>query len=557
MFKIKYRLLILSLAVITPILVVFLLLKIIHLSNCSLEYNDIKLTPVNRFLLSTVLINRCHITKDELYSHIRKAFPDMPNIKPLAAKRTYVTNKEAAHYIKVYSQIYMKKTTEEIPPENIKFDKWYTDMMQDGSSYTIIADIRKGLTLVTDTEKYIKNLDLTKFEKQGTDFANERYAPERIGKQIDKIDMVYDYDFKRLNKLENKLTYVDRRRVLRYIFSNLTKDANDNNEVYMKIHKFIARSSMHNMYLQPVYPDKTMVTDPLLLLELGEMRCGHVARLAVDLFKAGNYNARLIQAGGHVLAEIYFDDSWHYFDADIFGENSVVFLNGKIPSMSELSEEPYAIDMTASYVESNGRSNYTDTPYPSYNYFSKKAYAPDTALIYEKKATPTEELNNLYGWNYYASLPDKQRILYEMEPSYKPSRIKFKEIIFSDKKPSIVTIQWYPPKDLDNDLSGYRVYVSSQTRGWDYEEFVGEKKLAIYRSYPEGYDYRMYSQMFRKPLSDYALFTITDTSIDISVDKDKNYYISVEPFDEHGEAVGTEYYNMSNELLIRNEVAFR
>ena len=63
-----------------------------------------------------------------------------------------------------------------------------------------------------------------------------------------------------------------------------------------------------------MHPDKSIVKDPLVLLELGEMRCGHVAGLAVDLFDAMGYEGRLVQLSCHVIAEIKYDGRWHYFD---------------------------------------------------------------------------------------------------------------------------------------------------------------------------------------------------------------------------------------------------
>ena len=91
-----------------------------------------------------------------------------------------------------------------------------------------------------------------------------------------------------------------------------------------------------------------MVSDPLVLLQLGEMRCGHVARVAVDLFSAAGYQARLVQLGAHVIAEVYYGQNWHYFDADMFKGGQCVFNpDGSIPSVDQLSQSPYLIDSLA------------------------------------------------------------------------------------------------------------------------------------------------------------------------------------------------------------------
>ena len=38
--------------------------------------------------------------------------------------------------------------------------------------------------------EFIKNLDIRKYETNGTDYANPKYNPERIGKRIEEIDIV-------------------------------------------------------------------------------------------------------------------------------------------------------------------------------------------------------------------------------------------------------------------------------------------------------------------------------------------------------------------------------
>jgi hypothetical protein len=144
------------------------------------------------------------------------------------------------------------------------------------------------------TKDYITNLDISKFERNGSDFTNPTYSPLRLGKPLEHIDKTYDYDFQRLAQIEERLEGVDRKKVLRHIFCVLTKDATTNKEKHIAILKFLHKSSF-NTYLQPMYPNKGMVCDPLVLLELAEMRCGQVNRIAVDLFASAGIKGRLLQ----------------------------------------------------------------------------------------------------------------------------------------------------------------------------------------------------------------------------------------------------------------------
>ena len=151
------------------------------------------------------------------------------------------------------------------------------------------------------TEDYIKNFDIDRFETLGSDFTNPKYSPYRLGKALEDIDVVYDYDFEQLEKVEKSLAGIDRRRALNQIFEKVTEGSDTDTERHLRVLEFLQKASFHNYMLQPMYPDGVMVYDPLVLLELGEMRCGQVNRIAVDIFRAAGYDSRLVQAGGMYL----------------------------------------------------------------------------------------------------------------------------------------------------------------------------------------------------------------------------------------------------------------
>jgi len=181
------------------------------------------------------------------------------------------------------------------------------------------------------TNLFIQNIDISKYEKSGSDFGNPKYSPLRIGKTLEEIDITYDYDFDRLAKTTKSLQGVDRHSALNHIFNEITNGAKNNTERHLLVLKFLQRSSLHNL-IQPIYPDKTGVFDPLVLLELSEMRCGQVSRVAIDLFASKGIKGRLVQVKNHVLAELFYDDSWHFFDADLLGGDQMIFNSqGEIP----------------------------------------------------------------------------------------------------------------------------------------------------------------------------------------------------------------------------------
>lgn len=464
----------------------------------------------------------------------------------------------AVKFLQTNSEKYMNSNMPNIKAENIRFNHWLKDLSNKNIRDLKIKDVSEGVNIILKTEKYISQTKPQKFEQQGTDFHNVKFDPERIGKPYSEIDVVYDYDFKRLAYVESTLSGIDRKRVLKYLFYLLSRNAKNNNEIYMNVFKFLSKASFHNPVLQPMYPDTTMVADPLVLLELGEMRCGQVARIAVDMFQANGFDARLVQAGGHVLAEVFFDNDWHYFDADIFGGTSVAKIDGTIPSVIKLSKQPFIIDSLLSYIEANA---YTDRltninlPYPSYYYFSIKAYsqASNVSSYFKKLASDEEELNKYYGWNYGQTILDNDRILYDMNPYYKPLSVKFKNIDQIDEEgKKIYIVEWYPSYDGDSDLLGYRVLISDRSRGWAFESFYGDKGLEKYRSHPDGYDPSMYEKMYEIPYANIATIITKKTSVEISIEKNISYFVRIMPFDKHGEEVGIPYYFRSNELKLTN-----
>ena len=131
------------------------------------------------------------------------------------------------------------------------------------------------------TQAYIDAFTPARYELSGSDFLNERYSPKRIGKPLDQIDEVKDYDFELLAKVSGRLADVDRRQALKAIFEKITSGARTETEREVKLLEFLHQSGYHNIFVQPMYEDGQAVFDPLVLLELGEMRCGQVARIAM------------------------------------------------------------------------------------------------------------------------------------------------------------------------------------------------------------------------------------------------------------------------------------
>lgn len=77
---------------------------------------------------------------------------------------------------------------------------------------------------------------------------------------------------------------------------------------------------------------------------------------------------------------------------------------------------------------------------------------------------------------------------------------------------------------------------------------------SVKRYFVGGWNPEMYDKLFKEPPRDVQLFEIDSTSIELEVaDYKFPIYVTVMPFDKHGESVGRRLYNMSAELKLSRE----
>ncbi len=415
---------------------------------------------------------------------------------------------------------------------------------------TWLQSLIEATCVYKSTEDYLQRFDPKKYMLAGTDFFNPKYSPYRLVKPLDQIDITFDYPSQHLERVEKNLRKVDRLDALKGIFEKITHGATTNQEKHLAVLNFLYKASYHNTWVQPMYPDKQAVFDPLVLLELGEMRCGAVARVAADLFDAAGYQTRLVQANAHTTAEIFYDGGWRLFEADLAG-GPPIMIDGRIPSVYELAKSPFLIDQVPTHLEGyvapkRDHPSEKSPIYPSYFFFSKKELSKIDANYYYKTATPEEASNSKwYGWNYYKKVSDRWKLA-DFEPKYEPDPPKF---IIVKRNGDKFVIEWLAALDSDNDLLGYRVYVSSKSRGWNYQDIDAPEDVKRY--FMGGWKPEMYDNLFKEPPRDVQFFETDKTRIELAAADSKfPIYVTVMPFDKHGESVGRRLYNMSAELKL-------
>jgi hypothetical protein len=416
----------------------------------------------------------------------------------------------------------------------------------------LVPQVHPARAAHSPTDAYLAGLDVRRFERQGTDYTNPAYSPLRLGKPLAELDVVWDYDYPRLEVVARRLDGVDRRTVLAAVFDQVTRGCWTNTERHLAVLKFLHKAGNHTL-LQPTWPDRTGVFDPLVLLELGEMRCGQVNRLAVDLFAAAGFGGRLVQAAGHVGAEVYYDSGWHYFDATFGGNGeSVRNPDGTIPSVAELSETPERIDGLTVHWEPDYRNGFWATrgwPYPSWNYFSAWAYAETGGrpTVYVKTATPCQERESRhYGWEYGLSEDDAARKLWDLPQWTAPTSpfITRCEILRSDAGRAI-ELEWEAAG-----ADGFVVTVGGMSRGWNFDMGGLPDRLAGLKSSTRGWRPEDYEARFTLPPADLGRVEVRESRARVVLPDGRPVYVTVMAYDAHGRAAGRRVFPMSEELLL-------
>lgn len=108
--------------------------------------------------------------------------------------------------------------------ENIKF-KYYCESLQEDIS---LRQFRVALDILVETEKYIKYFDEEEMEREGCTYdINTVTSPKKV------------------NKIFEKLKFVDRKRALAGIYKKVCGDLEVNSKNHEKLQYFLGKTSFH------------------------------------------------------------------------------------------------------------------------------------------------------------------------------------------------------------------------------------------------------------------------------------------------------------------------
>ena len=407
------------------------------------------------------------------------------------------------------------------------------------------------------TEAYLRALDVAELARRGADlvspFSDLRKAAEQLGRKVGEVVIGRDYDFERLDEIERRLAGVDRQRALAAIFERATGGASSDTERHLALADFLAKAVHHTSINLNLGHDRLRLEDPLVVLELGEGSCRQIAAVAAELWQAAGMEARVVHLGQSFVVELGYGGGWHYLDACRFGGTEVVRKpDGTLPSVAELSRTPLAIDRPASHLEpdSGGPVMSGSQPYPSHAYFG---ICPDCLKTYRSQPEARPPHRSVFGWPAFSRRVAAEDIRQSSLPlRFQPGAPRLKGVDVGAPYEGLVTvrIRWRRSKDRDGDLVGYRVYISRQSRGWSYNPASATPAVLPYWSHPAGWQDSMYDRLFELPKSDVALVTTEVEEVRLELEAGHTYYVTVMPFDAHGEAVGRRIYRPSQELAI-------
>lgn len=165
---------------------------------------------------------------------------------------------------------------------------------------------------------------------------------------------------------------------------------------FQAIYTFLQDAIFHHPLVQLIDQNASALLDSRSILLSGIGRCGHVAKVACDLYRAAGYEARVTQLYKHLCAEVLVEGRWLVVDADAFKggcwpRNSL----GAWATLHELRAAPMLVDQvpaiglqlapTAPWsqgVMGARISGYTDVgcawerPFTSYLYFGENTEYP-------------------------------------------------------------------------------------------------------------------------------------------------------------------------------------
>ncbi len=230
---------------------------------------------------------------------------------------------------------------------------------------------------------------------------------------------------------------------LRHLARTIIDGETDEEQAVRRILRFVQKAVFRDPVVQPLLEDGSL-PDGLTALMCARGRCGHTARILVDLLQHAGFEARLRQFPQHVVAEAKCGDRWVVADADAFKGGIVPeSLQGRLLTMDQIEANPYVLDRF-----------------------------PPTGWMMRPNSRHTKGLLGHRARGYVDALdPDRRGFVsgYYVASArgFPPS---LPEIRHFEAGGGRFALSWEPARVREGRLVGYRVRIGTRSRGWIYDD---------------------------------------------------------------------------------------
>ncbi len=239
---------------------------------------------------------------------------------------------------------------------------------------------------------------------------------------------------------------------MRQLARALVAEETDDQRAVRRIIRFVQQAVFRDPVVQPLLDDGSL-PDGLTSLLCARGRCGHTARILVELFQHAGFDARERQLPQHVVAEVRCGDRWVIADADAFKGGIVPEGDdGRLLGMEEIEANPYVLDRF-----------------------------PPTGWMLRPDSRYTRGVLGHRVRGYVDALePDRRGFVsgYYVTSArgFPPSLPEIRRFDVCDGR---LLLSWDPVNVREGRLVGYRVRIGTLSRAWSYDDvFWCESPLA-------------------------------------------------------------------------------
>jgi hypothetical protein len=196
---------------------------------------------------------------------------------------------------------------------------------------------------------------------------------------------------------------VDGRELLRLLFLRVTQGQTTDEGMVIAWLTYVQNRIAHGRY-NPYDERGSAIYEPRWLLENQVAKCTQTNRLLVDGLLIAGYRARMVvilkdASEGHQVAEVFYDGSWHYLDADWLGNGEVVRkADGSIASVADIQADRSLLNGLNPNAEMDGMLARGINVRWGASTLDQMFNVIDG--YYYKIATPEQEASLYFGWEH-------------------------------------------------------------------------------------------------------------------------------------------------------------